>query len=190
MTRVRWGIYEHDDGETETPDAEAITPAELIAGLTQPTPEQNRQHMRDNLAECDRAIEIARKQKRHMAQAADLARLVRVFRHDWPKLTAANADMLLFYAMAIGGSYERLCVNLKIEHTVRAGAGTRTGGKKGANAKHGPKELREGTREGWRQRFATLRSEFPEANKDALGATIEEETGVPWRTMRRYIRQK
>jgi hypothetical protein len=164
----------------------------LVLLRTQP---KRRDVLQDNLALCDRYVLHA--PDAYRAHAAELAGHLLTFRKFLPRLLAPVspadaklASMLLLKAMSIGACAEQLRANMTLETTARAGAGTRRGGRKSANEKHGTEAEREAKRKAWRQRFAQLRSDFPEAKRGVLGAKLANETGVSWRTLRRYIKQK
>ena len=181
--RVKWGIYEHD-GEPETLD-------ELFATLKPEDLKGPRENLIESLELCDRTVAAAQSTEyRH--QAAELGQRVRNFRGFWPKLAGDPklADVLLLEALTIGAAFERLRVNLQVAGNVRAGAGTRRGGKKSAERKHGPHAERHAKWEQWIARFAELRRQFPEAKKKALLGMIQTETGETHRTLRRYIKAR
>jgi hypothetical protein len=97
---------------------------------------------------------------------------------------------LIAESIWLGEAWQRFYIDAKARDRVRAGEGTVRGGKKAADAKHGTADEREARREAWRARFAVLRSEFPTDDKGRLLDILEEETGTPVRTLRRYIPQK
>jgi len=82
---------------------------------------------------------------------------------------------------------EAIAMNELHARAAHLGAGVARGLRKAAQKRNSS----EADREKWRKRFAELRAQFPEAQKDkVLGPKLADEFGRKWRSMRRYIKAK
>lgn len=85
-------------------------------------------------------------------------------------------------------SYWRLKANVQWERWVKAGDGTRKGGLKGAESKHGSQEERIAKQKRWQRDFEALRQKKPRSGFVALTDEVGIKNAVTGRTVREYVK--
>lgn len=99
-----------------------------------------------------------------------------------------DLERVVMAAFLAGEAHERAILRANLSETLDVGYRVKAGGKRGASRAHGPAAARKAERQAWLRRYRELRDKFPTDPKKALLGIIEDETGTPARTLRRYIK--